>query len=534
MANNGNELLSVLEINTFFYDLENTKIIKEKDLKIDKEYVLITEIINKGEEEIQFKSIDLKLYDDCKPIDKLEYLIQKGHLENSLKQGYNYLVSKIVMKKDISNIMVSDNVASRLFLNRINENNELSTTCLESNILLRQKDEKLFTTINSHLLANIEEKKSNIIFSVDSDQKFKDRFLELKSESETQETEKEIQETKKETQKETENEYIPISVGSDIGDDDMYNQLIPEVPQVGIKNKPKLIVSNYLLTPEMVKAGEEFKLNLTFYNTNYEKSVRNIKITLNGSSSSVGANGEQASGSVFSPVNSSNTFYIKRIDPEESASKEITLKTPTNVQAQNYSMEIKFEYEDADGNEYTANEVIGIPVVQTSKVLYGDVTVSEGFVDQPINLNMDFYNIGKDTLTTFMITVEGKDFKISGSQRYFVGNFAPGSTDTFSTEIIPNRGGEITGNVVITYEDSTGTAHKDEIPFKTQVEEESKQGSIDTDEVGIIDDNSTGYTPLYQRPSLWIGVTIFVIAIVYFARRRAKKKKDQNFLDLNE
>ncbi len=537
MADNGIELSNFLEINTFLYDLDNKSVVKEKDLKIDKKYVLITEIVNKGEEEIQFKSIDFKLYDESRTLEEREYLIQKGYLENKIKPGYNYLVSNVKLKQDISKLMVSDNVVSRLLLNKINENDLLVTTILKSDILIKQIDENLFQTKNLNLLKNIEEKKSNIIFSVDSDQKLKNSFLSLKKENESQkETEKETnKETEKETERETEDEYIPQFGGSDIGENDMDNEIIPEVPQISVKNKPKLIVSNYKLTPEMVKAGEEFKLNLTFYNTNSEKSVRNIKITLNGSSSTIGANGEQASGSVFIPVNSSNTFYIRRIDPEYTVSKEITLKTPSNVQAQNYSMEIRFEYEDADGNEFTANEVIGVPVVQASKILYGDVTVSEGFVGQPVNLNMDFYNIGKDTLTTFMVTVEGNDFTTSGSQRYFVGNFAPGSSDNFNTDIIPNKSGEIIGNVIITYEDSTGTAHKEEIPFKAQVEEEIDvtEPGINTDEVGLIDDNM-GYTPLYQRPSLWIGLAIVIIIIAYFARRRAKKKKDKEFLDLNE
>lgn len=547
MEDNGIEILNKLEIKTFLYDLDSKSIVKEDDLRIDKEYLLITDISNKSTSEIDFKSIDLKLYDESKSLENIEYPIQKGYLENKLKSGNNYLVSKIKMKQDISKFFTSDNISSKILLNRIDGNQNLITTNFKSNILLRQKDSDLFSTTNSNLLMNIENKKVNIIFSDDIDKKLIESILSLKRDSVAEkETEKEKpKETEKEKIKETEKENInnpenESNTGENsIGDYDMGEETIrPDDGEqlVSVKNKPKLIVSNYTLTPEMVKAGEEFKLNLTFYNTNYEKSVRNIKITLNGSSSTVGANGEQSSGSVFTPVNSSNTFYIGRIYSESYDTKEITLKTAPNVQAQNYSMEIKFEYEDADGNEYTASEIIGIPVVQTSKVLYGDVSVSEGVEGQPINLSMDFYNIGKDALTTFMVTVEGKDFTISGNQRYFVGNFTPGSSDSFNTEIVPSKSGTIEGNVVITYEDSTGKEHREEVPFKSEVQGEGDivDPGFTPEEGQIIEDDNMNQTPLYQRPSLWIGVAILIIAITFFVRRRSKNKKEQEFLDLNE
>ena len=518
MEDNGIEILNKLKIKTFLYDLDSKSIVKEDDLRIDKEYLLITDISNKSTSEIDFKSIDLKLYDESKSLENIEYPIQKGYLENKLKSGNNYLVSKIKMKQDISKFFTSDNISSKILLNRIDGNQNLITTNFKSNILLKQKDSDLFSTTNSNLLMNIENKKVNIIFSDDIDKKLIESILSLKRDSVAEkETEKEKpKETEKEKIKETEKENInnpenESNTGENsIGDYDMGEETIrPDDGEqlVSVKNKPKLIVSNYTLTPEMVKAGEEFKLNLTFYNTNYEKSV-----------------------------SSSNTFYIGRIYSESYDTKEITLKTSPNVQAQNYSMEIKFEYEDADGNEYTASEIIGIPVVQTSKVLYGDVSVSEGVDGQPINLSMDFYNIGKDALTTFMVTVEGKDFTISGNQRYFVGNFTPGSSDSFNTEIVPSKSGTIEGNVVITYEDSTGKEHREEVPFKSEVQGESDivDPGFTPEEGQIIEDDNMNQTPLYQRPSLWIGVAILIIAITFFVRRRSKNKKEQEFLDLNE
>lgn len=65
---------------------------------------------------------------------------------------------------------------------------------------------------------------------------------------------------------------------------------------------PKIIISEYSTEPGMVNAGENFTLKMKFLNTSKLKSVQNMKITL------VVDEGSEETGSVFTPVQSSNTF----------------------------------------------------------------------------------------------------------------------------------------------------------------------------------------------------------------------------------
>lgn len=325
-----------------------------------------------------------------------------------------------------------------------------------------------------------------------------------------------------------------------------------------VANKPKLIISNYKLTPEMPKAGEEFTMNLTFYNTNSVKSVRNIKISLNGSEIGQTAEGKSASGSVFSPVNSSNTFYIKKIMPGKTNEKEIKLKTVPNAVAQNYTMNISFEYEDIEGNEFTATEVIGIPVVQTSEVLLGEAKVggemgSENLqVGAPVPIDLDFYNTGKDTLTNFMVTIEGQGFRIEESPRYFVGNFAPGSSDHYSASITAEEAGKIQGNIVITYEDSAGESHRKEMPIQATLTDTvaSVPDGFEIDpETGNLINHTTGETldPVTMMPveagksgklpfsPLWLVLVgcVLILGIVLFFRHRHKKTIREQELEID-
>lgn len=332
---------------------------------------------------------------------------------------------------------------------------------------------------------------------------------------------------------------------------------------VNVTNKPKLIISNYSLDPEMPQAGQEFAVSLTFYNTNAEKSVRNIKISIGGGEagaipSATQTGGSQASapsgsaGSVFTPVGSSNTFYISRIRPRETDKKTIHLKTAPTLAAQNYSINVSFEYEDLLGNEFTATETIGIPVVQTADILLGDVQINGGesegtlMMGNPTNVDMDMYNIGKDQLTTYMVTIEGKGFKVNGSPRYFVGNFAPGGADHFSAEIVPQEQ-EISGNIVITFEDSTGKKHEQKQPFEAKIEGLDEGMAVDPSKLRhdektglLIDDETSQYydaktlepVPAPQGGNfpllpVGLGVLVILVAAILIHRHRKKKKQEK-------
>nr|WP_072513848.1 hypothetical protein [Ndongobacter massiliensis] len=316
-----------------------------------------------------------------------------------------------------------------------------------------------------------------------------------------------------------------------------------------VKNKPKLIISNYQLEPAMAKAGENFTINLTFLNTNEEKSVNNIKITLNGGEQSATADGKQQQGSVFTPVNSSNTFYIGKISPQETATKQITLRVVPNAVAQSYTVKVDFEYEDGDGNQFTAQELIGVPVVQQAKILIGEIPPITASVGEPVSLDLDFYNTGKDTLSTFMVTLEGEGFE-ADEYRQFVGNFAPGASDRFSTMITATEPGKISGKLVFTYEDSTGAQQREERAFEGEVMEMGGidgEGMVDPEtgfpidpETGMVIDPKTGM-PLNQgswwkNPILWcIVAALVILGTVLFLRRRKKKKEQQDLLiDIDE
>lgn len=292
------------------------------------------------------------------------------------------------------------------------------------------------------------------------------------------------------------------------------------------KNKPKLIISKYKIEPSMPRAGESFTMTLSFLNTNSEKSCRNIKIYLTSDGPSDPDSAGLAQGGIFSPVASSNTFYIDYIEPGETKEKTITFSTLPTAASKTYTMSANFEYEDYQGTELKATELIGIPVVQVSKVQVDEPEISSMGPGAPAMVDVSFYNTGRDNLTNFMVSIEGEGFS-ADQKRYFVGNFQTGSYDSFSTTLYIDGEGEYEGKILITYEDSTGTSHSIEKAFTGYQE---MMGPMDFEDFPM---EEMGSSPLKNFKLLGgLALALIILVIVLIKRRRSSKRRQE--LDLNE
>jgi len=292
------------------------------------------------------------------------------------------------------------------------------------------------------------------------------------------------------------------------------------------KGKPKLIVDKYSFEPKLVKAGQNFTMSLSFFNTNSTKTVKNIKIFLTADTVT-NPDTQSSGGSVFTPVDSSNTFYIDSIAPKGKVEKNIVMFTVPDAQAKTYTLTAHFEYEDTNGNEYTATELIGVPVVQESKLETSEIGyVQEAYVGQPTPISVEFFNTGKVTLYNMMVKLEG-DFQTENGQ-YFVGNFQSGSSEYFEGYVIPYQSGEVKGTLVFSFEDSTGQMQEIRKEFTLNVMEMAP--SPEYPEMPPIEPDNGG-------PNIWMFVGLGAAALVVIGliiRKKRKSKKEIEDLDLNE
>lgn len=218
-------------------------------------------------------------------------------------------------------------------------------------------------------------------------------------------------------------------------------------------SKPKIIVSNYVSDPLIVMAGDEFDLTMTLMNTHKEKAVKNIKmfLTLAEETSSE----TEKSGNIFTPVNSSNTFYFDSIGPKSTVDKSLRLYVVPDAQPKTYTLTVNFEYEDANGKEFTAQELLGINVKQVTQLQIDEFTIPDMVeVYEPVTVSFSYYNTGKVTLNNVMIKVEG-DVDCQNKSTY-IGNMESGYSDYFETSFSAMEPGETPVAIVVSYEDPSG------------------------------------------------------------------------------
>ncbi|HPV01700.1 MAG TPA: CARDB domain-containing protein, partial [Clostridiales bacterium] len=160
------------------------------------------------------------------------------------------------------------------------------------------------------------------------------------------------------------------------------------------KTVPRIIISNYTIDPFPVNAGSEFSLKMSFLNTNKTVDVSNIKVTV------------LSEDGTFTPTDSGNTFYIESIPRTQSVERELVLQAKPDAEQKSYMLTVNFEYEDEKGNPYTAKESISVRVLQSPRLVTGDISMmTETFVGQPVSVYLDFYNMGKSTLYNLMVSV---------------------------------------------------------------------------------------------------------------------------------
>jgi hypothetical protein len=291
------------------------------------------------------------------------------------------------------------------------------------------------------------------------------------------------------------------------------------------KNIPKIIVSSYSSEPTLVKAGEKFTLNMQFLNTHSSKTVRNIKGNF------VVTETSNETGSVFSPVESSNTFYIDSISPKDTCDWTLTLYTIPDAKSKTYTVTVSFEYEDDAGNPYKADELIGIPVYQPSRFETSEIVPpAQAFMGQPVFFGFEMYNMGKTDIYNVKLNVEG-NFDAQPKSNYF-GNFESGRREYFELNIIPIALGEAKGSITFQYETASGEKQELVKEFTMNVTEMTMpvEGAMPVDgkpmDPGMEKPQGGGFFK-----SVWfyviLGVVVVgaVVAIVLVVRRRKKKEE---------
>jgi hypothetical protein len=265
-------------------------------------------------------------------------------------------------------------------------------------------------------------------------------------------------------------------------------------------------------------------------NTN-KNPVSNVKISM-GVLKVEGTSGNtDAGGTVFSPVDSSNSFYIDQIAGKTVVMKAIELYVDANAQAKTYIVPIDIVYEDKTGEDQTLQELVNIPVTQEARLQVVSTSIpTDGNMDQAIPVMAEYVNTGKVALDNFMVAVEDTQgvFELTDAI-YYVGKLDIGVSDSYSGMIIPKQEGILSGTLVFSYTDNNNQPVRQEFPFEINVQDAQPvdMGMIDGPGGGGLD-VGPGNPVMGFLASQWLALVIGLVAVgelIYILRARKKARE---------
>ena len=219
---------------------------------------------------------------------------------------------------------------------------------------------------------------------------------------------------------------------------------------------PRVIISRHSISVDNVVAGAPFELSVTLLNTSMNKNIKNLKVTVTDKDG------------IFIPVEGVNSFYIEGIPIGQTNDIAITLAPKQDAETKSYPISISLDYEDEKNTAYSVTESLSIPVYLPQRLEVSNVN----FYDEGTGmayLSFQFINKGKAPLYNMNIRIEGPMNAMEGD--YYIGTFGPGQADYFEDSIILQMYGEVAGDVVLEFEDSSGAQQELRYPISAYVNE---------------------------------------------------------------
>lgn len=286
----------------------------------------------------------------------------------------------------------------------------------------------------------------------------------------------------------------------------------------GEATAPKLLITGYDTNPKKIMAGEKFELTVHLQNTSKTTSVCNGKFLI----------GNEAGN--FLPVSGSNAVFIDKIEPGQIGDLKIELKTSADLAQKNYSLIVKGDFDDGKGNTFSSNDGLSVPVYQEVKLAVTDVTMTpeELALDSEGGLMFTINNQG--SAGVYNVTVAVEDDAVS-SEGCYVGNIAGSSSAYANLTVMGLQDNTEKGTikVVISYEDSEGTAGKLEQDIDCIVSETAEAEDFFDDMGDEFDEEEEGLPGWVKY--LVIGLIVATVIAVVVVVIIVKKKKQAALLE---
>ena len=287
---------------------------------------------------------------------------------------------------------------------------------------------------------------------------------------------------------------------------------------------PNIIIEKYDFGGEYATGGKTFTLNISPKNASSTGTIKNLKITIQG------AAGTGENGLAYSPANSSNSFFFEVLAPKQTVDISLDMLARADAKPDSYPIQVNYEYEYAQGKKTgkvtSVSETITVPLRQEDRFVISSSSVqSECYVNEPCGVYLTMINKGKSSVYNVSVKVEGDGFTVD-SEEFYIGNVDSGTEEYFDTQIIPTTDGELSGKIVVTYEDGNGSGKELVQEFTSTTIDFSKQyEDMPMEDMPVYDEEPTGMKLSTKLIIAGIALTVIVIIIIVIVRTKRKKRK---------
>lgn len=282
-----------------------------------------------------------------------------------------------------------------------------------------------------------------------------------------------------------------------------------------VAGQPKLIVTNFSLDKGALEAGGTDTLRITVHNTSKKRAIRNLKMSFSENSTEI------------IPVGI-GTKYLSRIKADGWYQWSFEVTALAKAESGVHPASVTMEYDDSEGNAYTASDAVNLIVRQPVSMSYDepilDARMTQG--DTP-TFSMNLMNTGKSPIYNAMLTFDLPGIANGGS--VLVGTIGPGETKTGTANfrVETDALGDVNGSVLLTYEDDFGEKYRKKLKLSTTIAEKQIAEMPDIDEK---ESRISGKTAAVIAVVGGGALLLIVILTVRAVRQKRAREEDEKRL----
>lgn len=210
-----------------------------------------------------------------------------------------------------------------------------------------------------------------------------------------------------------------------------------------------------------LRPGQSGNLRLTLQNTTRTQRLRGLSVTVN-----------DPSGDIL--PTEADTLYLDALEPGEGRQLELPLTVLAAAQAKPHQVQVTTRYTDMADKAHELSERRTVQVLHDIALKHGMPAFPERVAQQSVNdYALTLMNMGDGALRHVLLTFQVPGF--SEGQSVLVGEIPRDESRTAKAALTAGADllGEVSGTVLVAYEDEYGTAGSLTLPFATTVEKKA-------------------------------------------------------------